>query len=761
MPAIIIQKSKKQNIMKKLFLPIAAVAFLLTACLQTEPDINQTRLALGVVTGPAVMLPGEDATITAVVTKRDISITSVVIEWRKNGAPQDNEPMTLGENNVWTGTIDGQEEGVTVTWNILVIKANGDREQSTQREITWASIIAAWNFPDFVVPNEDNIWSATSGANTSGTNLQFFYAGNGPQATLGRAGEDRRALNVPNRAVTADGWIPGERPANDVEVHTTAENSAGWIITLNTTGFENITFSADQSSSNNGPRAFNLAYRIGTTGTWTVFGETGIVTAMGDMPGGDMAATFTNVPLPETVNNQAEVQVRVWIANNTQRSDGRFRLNNDGGNTSINNIVFAVGSGDTPPPPPPPTDLEITNVGHQPTVPTQDDPITVSATVTAPEGATIATVYLEWTRNTTAQTPILMTATASVFSAIIPEQNIDDAITYRIVATNNLGEVTESDWSNFTVIDGTEPIGGTIGGLTWGVANNVLTISVTATSGTAAMEDFYLPDGLGNDGLSPAPWTEHRALFNQVVIAERVTSIGEESFRGIREITALTIGEDVVTIGANAFRGLTQLTSVTIPNSVTTIGSEAFRGLNVASADADASTLATVTLGTGVITIGAEAFRQLPLLTSIVIPNSVITIGEAVFRQSGLASVTLGTGLLTIGVDAFRESALVSVVIPNSVTTIEEDAFRQIQPLTSVTIGTGITTLGRRIFRESPALTTVTILRETPPTTVDRPFEGIAAGACLYVPVGSVTAYQNATGFGTGAQAISCINSIP
>ncbi|MCL2417526.1 MAG: leucine-rich repeat domain-containing protein [Bacteroidales bacterium] len=753
--------------MKKLFLPIAAVALFLTACLQIEPDINHDRLALGIVTGSTTVTPGEDATITAVVTERDRPIISVAIEWRKNNAPQENISMEAGENNIWTGVIPGQEEGFTVTWNILVIKANGDREQSTQRQITWTSIISAWNFPDLVGPNEDNIWPATSGTNTVGTNLQFFYAGNGPQATLGRtighADGDRRALNVPNRAVTADGWIPGERPANDVEVHATAENSAGWIITLNATGYENITFSAEQSSSNNGPRAFRLAYRIGTTGAWTVFGETGIVTAMGDMPGGDMASTFTNVPLPATVNNQAEVQVRVWIANNTQRSDGRFRLNNDGGNTSINNIVFAVGSGDVPPPPPPPTYLEVTGVGHLPTAPTQDDPVTVSATVTAPEGATIASVYLEWTRNSTDQSAIEMTATADVFSATIPEQNIGDVITYRVVATNDLGEVTESDWSNFTVIDGTEPIGGTFGALTWGVANNILTISVTAATGNAEMLDFA-----SAENLTTAPWAAHAALFTSVVIEDRVTSIGVNAFRGLTNVTAVTIGSNVISIGDSAFHS-SGLTSVNIPNSVIVIHNSAFRYC---------AALTSVTLGTGVDTIWNHAFREASLTGTVVLPNNMSFLGNQVFRDnSSITSITFGESLtsigadairgtsitsailpntlISIGADAFRETNLVSVVIPNSVTTIEADAFRQITTLLSITFGTGITSLPADVVRQSSNLTTITSLNPVPPTTVGNTFRDIPTGTInLYVPATAIGDYTTAPGWSVFAPRI-------
>jgi len=748
-----------------------------------------TELVITDVSHSPTPVTEEDAvTVTATVTYTTSAIDEVFIRWNDGVAYTDTEMTTAGDN-VWTGTIPAQAVGTEVTFAVIAINVLDERTESDLYGFTVVSstVISAWNY---TVASTNPDWPATGGAVTAGTSLEFFYAMTPGRATLGAG---NLLINVPNSG--AGGWFP--REANNSTVPSepiTANASAGWVITLDTRGFEDITFSASQASTGGGPADFALAYRIGTTGAWIPFGEMRNTRAsVGTGVNDPLVPTFVDVALPAEMNNQAVVQLRVFIATAINRGGTALVANN--GNHSINDIVFrGVGA------PPVITELTISNVGFTPLAPTQNDDVTVTATVTEATSA-IRTVWIDWTLDGDLQPEIDMTEGAdNVWSGTIPAQAIGAEVVFVVVAENELYDEYLSGEYRFTVIDDGN-IRGTIGDLTWVVYDDVLTISVTADApATAGMEDFYIPDGEGNAGLSPAPWTVHRALFSSVVIEERVTSIGEEAFRGIREITTLTLGEDLVTIGANAFRGLTQLTSVTIPNSVTYIGGEAFRGLSVAATHADASTLATVTLGTGLITIGSGAFRQLPLLTSIEIPNSVTTFEDDVFRETSLTidvlpvrftavpegmfrgtlattvtipnhidsiaesafrempnltSITLGTGLEIIGISAFRQNPLLTyAVIPDNVTTVLVDAFGQNPTLATVTIGSGVTNIADRAFGRNPQLSTVITLSPVPPTAHERAFrENLPAGACLIVPAGAVEAYEAATGW----SAFTCI----
>jgi hypothetical protein len=171
-----------------------------------------------------------------------------------------------------------------------------------------------------------------------------------------------------------------------------------------------------------------------------------------------------------------------------------------------------------------------------------------------------------------------------------------------------------------------------------------------------------------------------------------------------------TIGEHIVKyelinnsiLPGGSFYQCSSLTSVTIPNSIITINSTAF---------GSCTSLTNITIPNSVTTIGDSAFFSCTSLTSVTIPNNVTTIGNGAFTNcSGLTSITIPNSVTTIGSGAFSGCTnLTSVTIGNNVTSINGGAFAGCAGLTSITIPNSVTTLGNGAFSGCSNLTSVTL----------------------------------------------------
>ena len=131
----------------------------------------------------------------------------------------------------------------------------------------------------------------------------------------------------------------------------------------------------------------------------------------------------------------------------------------------------------------------------------------------------------------------------------------------------------------------------------------------------------------------------------------------------------------------------------------------------------------------GVTSIGNAVFNSCKSLTTITIPASVTSIGNIAFQAcSGLRTIT----------------------ILGSVTIIETQAFYDCSSLTSITIPEGITRIKGSAFENCSSLTTMTILATTPPILGDI-YAISTATTTIYIPKGTLNAYQTATNWGNFA----------
>ena len=193
---------------------------------------------------------------------------------------------------------------------------------------------------------------------------------------------------------------------------------------------------------------------------------------------------------------------------------------------------------------------------------------------------------------------------------------------------------------------------------------------------------------------------------------------------------------NITSIAESAFNSCTSLTSIIIPNSVITIGDYCFQAC---------SGLASVTIPNSVTSIGRNVFDSCSGLTSVTIPNTVTSIGNYAFQScTGLTSVALSNSVTSIGFAAFELcTGLTSVSIPNTVISIGGYSFEGCSRLTSISIGSSVTSIGNNAFASCVALTSVTCLNPIPVAINALVFMNVAiANIPLTVPLGSTSTYR-------------------
>ncbi len=200
--------------------------------------------------------------------------------------------------------------------------------------------------------------------------------------------------------------------------------------------------------------------------------------------------------------------------------------------------------------------------------------------------------------------------------------------------------------------------------------------------------------------------------ITKIVLANSVTSIGENAFESCSNLTNITLGNGVTSIGSCAFKSCSGLTSITIPNSVKSIGSSAFPGcIGLTSIKVSSGNTKYDSRDNCNAIIETASNTLIQSCKTTIIPNTITSIGNSAFYEcSGLTSITIPNSVTSIGNYAFLGcDGLTSVTIPNSVTSIGGYAFEYCDGLTSITIGNSVTSIGDSAFESCSGLTSITI----------------------------------------------------
>lgn len=231
---------------------------------------------------------------------------------------------------------------------------------------------------------------------------------------------------------------------------------------------------------------------------------------------------------------------------------------------------------------------------------------------------------------------------------------------------------------------------------------------------------------------------------DNLVIGNSVISIGKYAFYNTWFSGSLTIGNSVTSIGKGAFFVCNFTGDLVIPNSVVEIGDEAFCSCSGFHGN--------LVIGNSVSSIGKGAFSSCDFTGDLVIPESVITIGDDAFLGCDHFSgdITIPNSVITIGQGAFADGYGFTgdIVIGNSVTEIGDYAFANNFGITgNLVIGNSMTEIGVHAFESCSDLSNIIVYCDNPPTIGLDAFTWFNNTIPVYIPCGSMQAYQTAEGW--------------
>ena len=234
----------------------------------------------------------------------------------------------------------------------------------------------------------------------------------------------------------------------------------------------------------------------------------------------------------------------------------------------------------------------------------------------------------------------------------------------------------------------------------------LMTISSNAFQGCSSLKSINIPGGVQTISSSAF----QNCGLEEVTFEEGLTELENNSFAGCYQLKRVTFPASIKTVAGfndsgvqevvfaegaapesvleQAFYNCDSLRTITLPNSITTMGTAVFSGcLNLQS----------VTLPTGITQIPANTFSECPNLRSLDIPEGVTSIGyDAFVRCYKLASVKFPSTLRTIGGSAFYQSGIESITLPEGVTTIYGSTFYNCDSLRTVVLPSTLTRITTR-----------------------------------------------------------------
>ena len=182
---------------------------------------------------------------------------------------------------------------------------------------------------------------------------------------------------------------------------------------------------------------------------------------------------------------------------------------------------------------------------------------------------------------------------------------------------------------------------------------------------------------LSFDNYNDNPFEGNRDLYlngelvTELVIPEGVTFIGNYAFAN-STVTRVILSDSVTSVGNGAFYGCGSLTYVSLGTGIdaTSIQKDTFAECtsfdSVSIPDLALWCAKSFEYNNSVFSGGKYLYVDGELVTDLVIPSDITSIGSYVFKDAKISSVVIHDGITSIGNGAFNSTSIESVTVPSA-----------------------------------------------------------------------------------------------
>ena len=230
-------------------------------------------------------------------------------------------------------------------------------------------------------------------------------------------------------------------------------------------------------------------------------------------------------------------------------------------------------------------------------------------------------------------------------------------------------------------------------------------------SGSGETFSYYADFNREAMNYGEAPWCDYSKTIQNVVVEEGITKIGDGLFYNCMILSEVSLPETLTEIGGNAFYNCTAIVEVSIPDSVTKIGDGAFyKCVN----------LDDVKMSKNIRSVGACAFDEIGKATDYIegenactyIDNVLISYISDNYYEGTVTTFKVLNGTRVISDGAFSdayESGITKIILPDSVVSIGEEAFLELKTLERIVLPDSLEIIGDYAFWGCESLKEISI----------------------------------------------------